>query len=71
MLRTKSWVVGLLLVIGSGPLSYAADVLDFVKDERQASTVIADTLWNLAELGYLKKEQQDLTKLLGRARVHH
>ena len=56
MLRTKSWVVGLLLVIGSGPLSYAADVLDFVKDERQASTVIADTLWNLAELGYLEEK---------------
>lgn len=55
MLRTKSWVVGLLLVIGSGPLSYAADVLDFVKDERQASTVIADTLWDLAELGYLEE----------------
>jgi aminobenzoyl-glutamate utilization protein B len=36
-------------------LSYAADVLDFVKDERQASTVIADTLWNLAELGYLEE----------------
>jgi aminobenzoyl-glutamate utilization protein B len=30
------------------------DVLEFVKAERQSSTEIADTLWNLAELGYLE-----------------
>ena len=30
------------------------DVLEFVNAERQSSTKIADTLWNLAELGYLE-----------------
>ena len=44
-----------LLFFATGPYADAADVLDFVETERQASTDIADTLWRLAELGYLEQ----------------
>ena len=44
-----------LLFFATGPYADAADVLDFVETERQASTEIADTLWRLAELGYLEQ----------------
>ena len=44
-----------LLFFATGPYAYAVDVLDFVETERQASTDIADTLWQLAELGYLEQ----------------
>ncbi len=44
-----------LLFFATGPHADAADVLDFVETERQASTDIADTLWRLAELGYLEQ----------------
>ena len=45
-----------LLFFATGPYADAADVLDFVETERQASTDIADTLWRLAELGYLEQK---------------
>ena len=56
MLRTKSWMLGLLLITFTGPVAHAVDVLDYVEGEREASVVVADTLWDLAELGYLEEK---------------
>ncbi len=56
MLRTKSWTLGLLLMTFTGPVAHAVDVLDYVEGEREASVVVADTLWDLAELGYLEEK---------------
>ncbi|MEC8807601.1 MAG: amidohydrolase [Pseudomonadota bacterium] len=56
MLRTKSWMLGLLLLTFTGPVAHAVDVLDYVEGEREASVVVADTLWDLAELGYLEEK---------------
>lgn len=56
MLRTKSWMLGLLLMTFTGPVAHAVDVLDYVEGEREASVVVADTLWDLAELGYLEEK---------------
>ena len=65
MLRTKSWVLGLLLLTFTGPVAHAVDVLDYVEGEREASVVVADTLWDLAELGYLEeKSSETLEKYL-------
>ena len=43
----------LLLTLARIP-AHAAEILDFVQSERQSSIQIADTLWRLAELGYLE-----------------
>lgn len=51
-----------LLLFATGPYADAADVLDFVETERQASTDIADTLWRLAELGYLEQNSSSTLK---------
>ncbi|MAD08270.1 MAG: amidohydrolase [Gammaproteobacteria bacterium] len=51
-----------LLFFATGPYADAADVLDFVETERQASTDIADTLWRLAELGYLEQNSSRTLK---------
>ncbi len=56
MLRTKSWMLGLLLITFTGPVAHAVDVLDYVEGEREASVVVADTLWEIAELGYLEEK---------------
>ena len=45
-----------LLLLVAGRSIYAADVLDYVEAERQSSTDIADSLWRLAELGYLEQK---------------
>ena len=55
-----------LLFFATGPYADAADVLDFVETERQASTDIADTLWQLGRIRISRaKQQQYATKLLG------
>ena len=65
MLRTKSWTLGLLLMTFTGPVAHAVDILDYVEGEREASVVVADTLWDLAELGYLEeKSSKTLEKYL-------
>ena len=65
MLRTKSWMLGLLLLTFTGPVAHAVDVLDYVEGEREASVMVADTLWDLAELGYLEeKSSETLEKYL-------
>lgn len=51
-----------LLFFATVPYADAADVLDFVETERQASTDIADTLWRLAELGYLEQNSSRTLK---------
>ena len=48
-------VTASLAVFAAGPHTHAAEVLDYVQAERQPSTQIADTLWRLAELGYLEQ----------------
>ena len=45
-----------LLLLVAGRSIYAADVLDYVEAERQSSIDVADTLWRLAELGYLEQK---------------
>ena len=45
-----------LLLLVAGRSIYAADVLDYVEAERQPSIDVADTLWRLAELGYLEQK---------------
>lgn len=52
----RGWLVtASLAVFAAGPHTHAAEVLDYVQAERQPSTQIADTLWRLAELGYLEQ----------------
>ena len=45
-----------LLLLVAGRSIYAADLLDYVEAERQSSIDVADTLWRLAELGYLEQK---------------
>ena len=56
-MTVRKLLVGLpLLLLMAGRSIYAADVLDYVEAERQSSTDIADSLWRLAELGYLEQK---------------
>ncbi|GIS19818.1 MAG: hypothetical protein CM15mP120_17340 [Pseudomonadota bacterium] len=41
-----------------------SDVLDYVEGEREASVVVADTLWDLAELGYLEEKAVRRCKII-------
>ena len=62
MQRIVAWFALLLSTLAP---AYAADILELAMTQQRASTVIADTLWDLAELGYLEqKSSQTLQNYL-------
>lgn len=62
MQRIVAWFALLLSTLAP---AYATDILELAKTQQRASTVIADTLWDLAELGYLEqKSSQTLQNYL-------